>query len=85
MMRLLALVIWSAVYGVVVTGCEQQAAGSGGVGAVLGGVVVWLWQCCRRSQCRGAIDGSHGLVQLDLELGENAGSQGSASEDGTPV
>ncbi len=85
MMRLLALVIWSAVYGVVVTGCEQQAAGSGGVRAVLGGVVVWLWQCCRRSQCQGAIDGSHGLVQLDLELGENAGSQGSASEDGTPV
>ena len=40
MMRLLALVIWSAVYGVVVAGCEQQAAGSGGVGAVLGGMVV---------------------------------------------
>ena len=85
MVRLLALVVWSAVYGVVVTGCKQQAAGSGGVGAVLGSVVVWLWHCCRRSQCQGAIDGGRGLVQLDLELSENAGSEGSASEDGTPV
>ncbi len=79
---LLALVIWSAVYGVAVVGCEQQAAGSSGVGAVLGGVVVWLWHRCHRSQCRSAIDGSRGLVQLDLELGENVGSEG---KDGTPV
>ena len=85
MMRLLALVIWSAVYGVVVAGCEQQAAGSSSVGAVLGGVVVWLWRHCRRSQCRGTVDGGRGLVQLDLELGENADSQGSAGKDGTPV
>ena len=82
MRQLLALIIWSAVYGIVVAGCEQQAAGSGGVGAVLGGMLVWLWRRCRRSQCRGTIDSGHGLVQLDLELGENAGSQGSA---GTPV
>ena len=40
MMRLLAFVVWSALCGAVTTGCEQQAAGSGGVGAVLGGVVV---------------------------------------------
>ena len=72
-------------YGIVVTGCEQQAAGSGGVGVVLGGVVVWLWHRCRRSQCRGAVDGGRGLVQLDLELGENAGSKGSAGKDGTLV
>ena len=85
MMQLLALVIWSAVYGIVVAGCEQQAAGSGGVGAVLGSVVVWLWQRCHRSQCRGAIGGGRGLVQLDLELSENVGLQGSAGEDGTPV
>ena len=82
MVQLLALVVWSAVYGVVVMGCEQQAAGSSGVGVVLGGVVVWLWRHCHRSQCRGTVDGGHGLVQLDLELGENAGSEGSAS---TPV
>ena len=85
MVQLLALVVWSAVYGVVVAGCEQQAAGSGGVRAVLGSMVVWLWRRCRRSQCRGAVDGSRGLVQLDLELGENAGSEGLACEDGTPV
>ena len=84
-MRLLALVIWSVIYGVIVAGCEQQAAGSGGVRAVLGSVVVWLWRHCRRSQCRGAVDSGRGLVQLDLELGENAGSQGSAGEDSTPV
>ncbi len=85
MVWLLALVVWSAVCGLVVTGCKQQAAGSGGVGAVLGGVVVWLWRCCLRSQCRSAVDGSQGLVHLDLELGENAGSEGLAGEDGTPV
>ncbi len=82
---LLALIIWSAVYGVAVTGCEQQAAGSGGVGVVLGGVVVWLWHRCRCSQCQSTVDGGRGLVQLDLELSENAGSEGSAGEDGTPV
>ncbi len=85
MTRLLALMIWSALYGLVVAGCEQQAAGSGGVGAVLGGVVVWLWRRCRCSQCRSTVDGSRGLVHLDLELSENVGSEGSAGEDGTPV
>ncbi len=85
MVQLLALVVWSAVYSIVVAGCKQQAAGSSGVRAVLGVVVVWLWHRCCRSQCWGAVDGGHGLVQLDLELGENAGSEGSAGEDGTPV
>ena len=50
-MRLLAFVVWSALCGMVVAGCEQQVAGSGGVGAVLGGIVIWLWRHCRRSQC----------------------------------
>ncbi len=77
--------VWSALCGIVVAGCEQQAAGSSGVGAVLGGMVVWLWHRCHRSQCWSAVDGGHGLVHLDLELSENAGSEGSASEDGTPV
>ncbi len=85
MVWLLALVVWSAVYGVVVAGCEQQAAGSGGVGAVLGGVVVWLWQCCHCSQCRGAIDGGRGQVHLDMELGPDAGSEDMTDEDGTPM
>ncbi len=85
MPRLLALVVWSALCGIVVAGCEQQAAGSGGVGAVLGGVVVWLWHRCRRSQCWSTVDSGRGLVHLDLELGENACSEGSAGEDGTPV
>ena len=82
---LLALIILSAWCGVVVAGCEQQAAGSGGVGAVLGGVVVWLWHRCHRSQCRSAVDGNRGLVRVDLELGECAGSEGSAGDSGTPV
>ncbi len=85
MTRLLAFVIWSALCSLVVTGCEQQAAGSGGVGAVVGGVVVWLWRHCHRSQCRSAIDSSQGLVHMDLELGENAGSEGSIRDSGTPV
>ncbi len=85
MPQLLALVVWSALCGIVVAGCEQQAAGSGGVRAVLGGVVVWLWHRCHRSQCQSTVDGSCGLIHLDLELGENVGSEGSASEDSTPV
>ncbi len=85
MRQLLALIIWSAWCGVVVAGCEQQAAGSGGVGAVLGGVVVWLWRRCRCSQCWSAVDGNQGLVCVDLELGESAGSEGSAGDSGTPV
>ncbi len=80
-----ALIIWSAWCSVVVAGCEQQAAGSGGVGAVLGGVVVWLWRRCHRSQCQSAVDSTRGLVHVDLELGESAGSEGSASDSGTPV
>ncbi len=85
MVWLLALVVWSAVCGIVVAGCKQQASGSGGVGVVLGGVVVWLWRRCRRSQCRSAVDSGRGLVHLDLELSENAGSEDSAGKDGTPV
>ncbi len=85
MRRLLALIIWSAWCGVVVTRCEQQVAGSGGVGAVLGGVVVWLWHRCRHSQCWSTVDGNRGLVRVDLELGESAGSEGSAGDSGTPV
>ncbi len=77
--------VWSAWCGVVVAGCEQQAAGSGGVGAVVGGVAVWLWRRCRRSQCRSSIDGSRGLVHVDLKLGEGAGSEGSTGDSGTPV
>ncbi len=80
-----ALIIWSTWCSVVVAGCEQQAAGSGGVGAVLGGVVVWLWCRCRRSQCQSAVDGTRGLVRVDLELGESAGSEGSAGDSSTPV
>ena len=80
-----ALVIWSAWCGVVVAGCEQQAAGSGGVGAMLGGVVIWLWRQCHRSQCRSSMDGDQGLVHLDLELGEGACSEGSAGDSSTPV
>ncbi len=83
--RLLALMIWSTWCGVVVAGCEQQAAGSGGVGAVLGEVVVWLWRQCRRSQCRSSMDGNRGLVHVDLELGESACSEGSAGDSGTLV
>ena len=79
------MIIWSTWCSVVVTSCEQQAAGSGGVGAVLGGVVVWLWHRCRRSQCQSAVDGTRGLVRVDLELGESAGSEGSAGDSGTPV
>ncbi len=80
-----ALIIWSAWCSVVVAGCEQQAAGSGGVGAVLGGAVVWLWHRCRRSQCQSAMDGARGLMCVDLELGESAGSEGSAGNSGTLV
>ena len=80
-----ALIIWSAWCGVVVAGCEQQAAGSGGVGAVLGGVVVWLWRWCHRSQCWSSVDGNRGLVHVDLELSESAGSEGSVGDSGTPV
>ena len=85
MMWLLAFVVWSALCGAVTAGCEQQVAGSGGVGTVLGGIVVWLWHCCRRSQCQSAIDGSRGLVHVDLELGENAGSEDSVGDSGTPM
>ncbi len=85
MRQLLALIIWSAWCGVVVAGCEQQAAGSGGVGAVLGRVVVWLWHRCCRSQCQSAMDGNRRLVRVDLELGESAGSEGSAGDSSTPV
>ncbi len=84
-MRLLAFVIWSTLCSLVVTGCEQQAAGSSSVGAVVGGVVVWLWRRCRQSQSRSAVDSSRGLVHMDLELGENAGSEGSIGDSGTPV
>ncbi len=83
MLWLLALAMWSILCGCVLAGCEQQAAGSGGIGAVLGGVLVCLWRHCRRSQCRSAVDGGRGLVRLDLELGENAVSE--VGEDGTPV
>ncbi len=79
------MIIWSAWCSVVVAGCEQQVAGSGGVSAVLGGVVVWLWRRCRRSQCRSAVDGTRGLVHVDLELGESVGSEGSAGDSSTPV
>ncbi len=79
------MIIWSAWCGVVVAGCEQQAAGSGGVRAVLGGVMVWLWHQCHRSQCRSTVDGNLGLLRVDLELGESAGSKGLASDSGTPV
>ncbi len=82
---LLAFIVWSAWCGVVVAGCEQQAAGSGGVGAVLGGVVVWLWHRCRRSQCRSAMDSNRGLVHVDLELGESAGSEDPVGDNSTPV
>ncbi len=85
MMRLLAFVIWSTLCSLVVAGCEQQAAGSGGIRAVLGGVIVWLWHRCHRSQCRSAVDSSRGLVHVDLELGENAGSEGSIEDSGTPM
>ena len=85
MRRLLALIIWSTWCGVVVAGCEQQAAGSGGVGAVLGGVMVWLWRRCRHSQCRSVVDGNRGLVRVDLELSESVGSEGSTGNSGTPV
>ncbi len=56
-MQLLAFIVWSILCGVVTAGCKQQAAGSSGIGAVLGGVVVWLWRHCRRSQCQSAMDG----------------------------
>ncbi len=82
---LLACIVWSTWCGVVVAGCEQQVAGSGGVGAVLGGVVVWLWRRCRRSQCRSTVDGNRGLVHVDLELGENTGSEDLVGDNGTPV
>ncbi len=82
---LLALVVCSAWCGVVVARCEQQVAGSGGVGAVLGGVAVWLWPRCRRSQCRSSVDSNRGLVHIDLELGGSACSEGSAGDSGTPV
>ncbi len=85
MRRLLALIIWSAWCGVVVAGCEQQAAGSGGVGAVLGGVMVWLWHRCHHSQCRSIVDSNRGLVHVDLELGESVGSEGLTGDSGTPV
>ncbi len=71
--------------GIVVAGCEQQAAGSGGVRAVLGGIVVWLWRRCRRSHCQSTVDGGRGLVRVDLELGEGTGSEGSADDSRTPV
>ncbi len=32
-MRLLAFIVWSILCGMVSAGCEQQAAGSGGIGA----------------------------------------------------
>ncbi len=85
MIRLLAFVVWSSLCGTVTAGCEQQAAGGSSVRAVLGGVVVWLWRRCHRSQFRSAVDGSRGLVHMDLELGENAGSEDSVGDSGTPV
>ncbi len=84
-MRVLALVMWSVLCGVAAAGCKQQAAGSGSVGAVLGSIVVWLWCCCHRSQCRSAVDGGQGLVHVDLELGENAGSEDLVGDSGTPM
>ncbi len=84
-MRLLAFIMWSILCGMVTAGCEQQAAGSGGIGAILGSVVVWLWRRCCRSQCQSAVDGGQGLVHVDLELGGNAGSEESVGDSGTPV
>ena len=39
-MKILALVIFIITFEAVVGRCEQQAAGSGGVGTMLGGVVI---------------------------------------------
>ncbi len=74
-MRLLACIIVICLYDVVAAGCEQQAAGSRGVGVVLGGIVVWLWRHCHRSQCRSSVDSGRGLVQVDVELGGGAESK----------
>ncbi len=84
-MRVLAFIMWCILCGVATAGCKQQAAGSGGVGAVLGGVVVWLWCRCRRSQCQSAVDGGRGLVHVDLELGGSTGSKESVGDSGTPM
>ncbi len=84
-MRLLACIVWSILCSVVTAGCEQQAAGSGGIGAVLGSVVAWLWHHCCQSQCRSAVDGGQGLVHVDLELGEITGSKESVGDSGTPM
>ncbi len=27
--------------------CGQQVAGSGGMGTIIGGVIVWVWQWCQ--------------------------------------
>ncbi len=85
MMWVLAFIVWAILCSVVTARCEQQAAGSGGVRAVLGGIVVWLWCCCCRSQCRSAVDGGRGLVHVDLELGEKVGSADSVIDSGTPM
>ncbi len=85
MIRLLAFVVWSFLCGAVTTGCERQAAGSGSIGAILGGIVVWLWHRCHQSQCQSAVDGSQGLVHMDLELGENVGSEDLVGDSGTPM
>ncbi len=77
-MKLLACVIVISLCDAVAAGCEQQAVGSGGVGAVLGSIIVWLWHRCHRSQCHSSVDSGHGLVHMDLELGGGAESEESA-------
>ncbi len=84
-MRVLAFIVWSILCGVASAGCEQQAAGSSGVRAILGIVVVWLWCRCCHSQCWSAVDGGQGLVHIDLELGENVGAEDSVGDSSTPV
>ncbi len=81
-MKLLACIIVISLCDVVAAGCEQQAAGSGGIGAMLGGIIIWLWCRCHQSQCRSSVDSGHGLVHIDLELGGAAESEESTS---TPV
>ncbi len=77
--------MWSILCGIASAGCEQQAAGSGGIWAILGGIVVWLWRRCRNSQCQSAMDGGRGLVHIDLELGENMGAEDSVGDSSTPM
>ncbi len=84
-MQLLACVVWIILCSMVMAGCEQQVAGSSGIGAILGGIVVWLWHHCHQSYCHSAVDGGQGLVHVDLELGRGAESEESVVDSGTPM